>query len=290
MAGRAGGERDLHGARDAGTGDDPDGRGADRVGDSSGPAGHWSRRRRTPTTPGAGARRPAGGGAGLGHLGARPAGDERASGCGAPYVLFTGSSRPGWRSSSARPRPARGPQARRRRRRGQRRRARREATRSSRCRSTARSRRSSMDGEVENLFDETDAPIALAPEPRRRPRRRPRRPPRRRVRARARTDHRHRAARAGVQGGQAHGRVERRAATIRRNRTMTLKLEVANDGSKRSSKVTISVGKARGLSVRRVARSRRSSPRRSGRIKLRVKLSARPRPPRTSRSRPAPAS
>lgn len=40
--------------------------------------------------------------------------------------------------------------------------------------------------------------------------------------------------------------------TIKRNKTMRLKLKIANDGSKQSSKVTVSVGKARGLSVSKV--------------------------------------
>src|SRR6185503_18921000 len=37
-------------------------------------------------------------------------------------------------------------------------------------------------------------------------------------------------------------------ATIKRNKVMTLKLKIANDGSKKSSAVTVSFGKARGLS------------------------------------------
>ena len=61
--------------------------------------------------------------------------------------------------------------------------------------------------------------------------------------------------------------------TIRRNRTLTLKLNVTNDGSKRSGKVTITVDKARGLSVRRVATLSALKPAQKRTIKLRVKLS-----------------
>jgi hypothetical protein len=66
-------------------------------------------------------------------------------------------------------------------------------------------------------------------------------------------------------------------STIRRNRTLTLKLKVANDGSKRSSKVTIGVGKARGLSVRRVATLSALKPAQKRTVTLRVKLSAKAR-------------
>ncbi|MBE2315613.1 hypothetical protein DVA67_006475 [Solirubrobacter sp. CPCC 204708] len=60
--------------------------------------------------------------------------------------------------------------------------------------------------------------------------------------------------------------------TIKRNRAMKLKLKVANDGSKRSSKVSVSVGKARGLSVSKVKAFKALDPAKSKTVTLKVTL------------------
>ncbi|RKQ87157.1 hypothetical protein C8N24_5177 [Solirubrobacter pauli] len=61
-------------------------------------------------------------------------------------------------------------------------------------------------------------------------------------------------------------------STIKRNKTMRLKLKIANDGSKRSSKVTVSAGKARGLSVSRVKPLAALKPAQKRTVTLKVKL------------------
>ena len=218
MAGRAGGERDLHGARDAGTGDDQDGQRARPRrrqqrprGDRPGPDGGARRRRRA-----RGARRPVACGAGFGRLGARPAWGRAGRPAAARRTRCSPvRSRPAWRSSSARPRPARATSSRRR------------------CRSRATSSRSPpTDATLAVPFDCALAAISRdgdGREPLRRVRRADRAGARGRAgadpdadaggvaragddpAARPGTDHRHRTARAGVQAGQAHGLAERRA-------------------------------------------------------------------------------
>ena len=61
-------------------------------------------------------------------------------------------------------------------------------------------------------------------------------------------------------------------STIKRNKTMRLKLKIANDGSKRSSKVTVSIGKARGLSVSKVKALSALKPAQQRTVTLKVKL------------------
>ena len=62
-------------------------------------------------------------------------------------------------------------------------------------------------------------------------------------------------------------------ATIKRNRTMKLKLKVANAGAKKSAKITVSVAKARGLSVSKVKALKALDPAKSRTVTLKVKLS-----------------
>lgn len=64
-------------------------------------------------------------------------------------------------------------------------------------------------------------------------------------------------------------------STIRRNRTMKLKLKIANTGSRRSSKLTVSVGRARGLSVTKVKPLKALAPAKSTTVTLKVKLGKR---------------
>ncbi|MDA0183108.1 hypothetical protein OJ997_22555 [Solirubrobacter phytolaccae] len=64
-------------------------------------------------------------------------------------------------------------------------------------------------------------------------------------------------------------------STIKRNKTMRLKLKIANDGSKQSSKVTISAGKVRGLSVGKVKTLGALKPAQKRTVTLMVKLTKR---------------
>lgn len=64
-------------------------------------------------------------------------------------------------------------------------------------------------------------------------------------------------------------------STIKRNRTMRLKLKVANDGSKTSSKVSVSIGRARGLSVGKVKTLPALKPAQKRTLTLKVKLTKR---------------
>ncbi|HEY6887648.1 MAG TPA: hypothetical protein VI300_07715 [Solirubrobacter sp.] len=62
-------------------------------------------------------------------------------------------------------------------------------------------------------------------------------------------------------------------AAIKRNKTMTLKLKIANDGAKRSGEVTVSFAKARGLSgVGRPVRLAALKPAQKRTLKLKVRL------------------
>ena len=61
--------------------------------------------------------------------------------------------------------------------------------------------------------------------------------------------------------------------TIKRNKSMTLKLKIANDGSKNSSRITVSFGKARGLSgVSKPKKLSAFKPAQKRTYKLKVKL------------------
>ena len=137
----------------------------------------------------------------------------------------------------------------------------------------------SPDGTVGNLYDESDAPIALAPEaaPVPTPTPTPAATPAPVTIPQPVPAPTTATAPPVPVSKQAKLTVSLSGAptTIRRNRTLTLKLNVTNDGSKRSSKVKISVGKARGLSVRRVATLSALKPAQKRTIKLRVKLTAR---------------
>lgn len=64
-------------------------------------------------------------------------------------------------------------------------------------------------------------------------------------------------------------------STIRRNRTMTLRLQVANDGSKSSPKVKIAIARARGLTVGKVKTLPALKPAQKRTVKLKVKLTKR---------------
>jgi hypothetical protein len=64
-------------------------------------------------------------------------------------------------------------------------------------------------------------------------------------------------------------------STIKRNRTLKLKLKIANAGSKRSAKLKVSVAKARGLSVGKLKSLKALAPAKSRTVTLKVKLSKR---------------